>query len=45
MDGEVGDFDRIHEAIGIPNNYMYISSFGKDFHYQINGPGEVRLII
>ena len=29
----------------IPKNYMFISSFGKDFHYQISELGGVRLII
>jgi hypothetical protein len=29
----------------IPQNYMFISSFGKDFHYQISELGGVRLII
>jgi len=45
-----GDFgpvliDELSRKWKIPKNYMFISSFGKDFRYQISELGGVRLII
>jgi len=37
--------DELSRKWKIPKNYMFISSFGKDFHYQISELGGVRLII
>lgn len=37
--------DELSRKWKIPKNYMFISSFGKDFHYHISELGGVRLII
>ncbi len=37
--------DQLSKKWKIPKNYMFISSFGKDFQYQISDLGGVRLII
>ena len=37
--------DRLSKEWEIPQNYMFISSFGKNFLYQISDLGGVRLII